>query len=581
MATRYKEIPFQLSFINVYKGYDALSGLYQESKREEIPFAVFYTSGEVADDELISVVENIELRLRFSCDDPEARLYMDGIECMSGEEKLKQDEHDLPYLSPSAQEHVIFANSGAREPLIPGMYRIQVLVGEKWYYAGYEVETKEMTKDQWALMKDELEKEIQGISRQLMRGKFDLLPGMEQIISMEIWSKWLVLEKKFLKFMIGLHNLSEKINYAIEKTYRSYPSERGREVDGMTIRYSVMYPDREDKLLHPIRQLCYDLPENRWIKKIILMVESNLAQVNEHFQAALSGFVPKNQEEALTKEKLLANQLAVVQMKNRLQQIKQAYWYRQVGDQVSKGIPHTLIHDARYREIYHFYRELLGDWPKGEVEQVASYQWKSTDVLYELWGVLTIQKMLVSLGYQPKRGWIYNDEAQEMARKHVPILEEGTIIQFEKGSVGVNLYYNVPIQNNRQSEHLYFLDAKHKKPDCRLDVFFEAHYLGTLILEVKYRPVKSLWKPLDDERKQPKSTTQLKQYYALSESGVYEGRGRPVKEVWAIYPKKDERVEEGKFYEVPHVRLMRLTPGEGNEEFFNLLESVLEGMIKN
>ena len=58
-------------------------------------------------------------------------------------------------------------------------------------------------------------------------------------------------------------------NYKIEKIYQREPMHRISKMDGITFRDYLKKGEGKQSYLVPKRSCNYDLPENRWLKKII------------------------------------------------------------------------------------------------------------------------------------------------------------------------------------------------------------------------------------------------------------------------------------------------------------------------
>ena len=71
-------------------------------------------------------------------------------------------------------------------------------------------------------------------------------------------------------------DLKEKPNYKIEKIYQREPVHRISKMDSVTFRDYLKKGEGKQSYLVPKRICNYNLPENRWLKKIITFYESEL-----------------------------------------------------------------------------------------------------------------------------------------------------------------------------------------------------------------------------------------------------------------------------------------------------------------
>ena len=250
----------------------------------------------------------------------------------------------------------------------------------------------------------------------------------------------------------------------------------------------------------------YDLPENQMIKKIIQSASKTLSEFIEAIAAMKRDTRAEGSiSESSRKGTDFIGTVRLTEMANKmrraLQWIKTAPWYGEVGPYSSSFVPHVMNMDPRYRTLFQLNRELINEKILFEMDKTYSYQWKRTDKLYEIWGIIQFIKMISGeeLGFIPTSGWIY-DENFEGQKLLLPTLPSNTKIEFVKGDLKLNLIYEalLPTQSKPTNEmNPLYTRGTHTCPDGRLDVYKSEEYIGSIIFDFKYRPKKSIW---DQER---------------------------------------------------------------------------------
>jgi hypothetical protein len=598
MVTR-SDLPFALTFLQ----HDT-----------NIPVEVFSTDPSFPFEQVPQIVENVQLEVLFQSEDPNAQFYMDGLEVLSEQIGLELDKHRIPYLTPQDEPWLLFKNTQTEEyyPLIPGFYRIKVVAGGTAYHSMIRVIPKQLTVEQWEIMRDELEAELRGLAQDLIRKNLGYGDPLLQFLPPEHLFRFLVIKKHFSAVMAALSDLRTKVNYRIRKNYRMIPAERATAVDQETIRHRLTHPEQME-LKSPVREVDYNLPENRWVKRIVQMLGRYLNEIVEALDAyvrridlELEEFqnrYPNREltahlrERQRTKKDLSTYSEVAKRMRYGVQVIQTAEWYDNVAPHAPTYVSPVLLQDPRYRALYLLYRELKAENLEINLDTSYAYQWKRTDLLYEMWGFLKICSYLShSLGYQPISGWLY-DLNNTGGSIFIPTLPPETRIVLESEDVRLHLIYNAVIPNREdadpQRDPIYLLTSFHDRPDGRIDVYKAGVYMGSLILEFKYRPRYGRYPFWDvssrSTAKRPTATNQLISYYRDSASNLlgvhtdshWRGRTRPVYETWALYPRRtgDDSPQVNEFFQDYFVRLLVLTPGQENAHVIDQLRKALDEIL--
>lgn len=574
----------------------------------EIPVTTFYSNEtELAHCNPSAVlVENIDLLIHFQCDDENSKLYMDGLESIP-EMYVEEDDNGETFLRPSNYPIPLFKFEFY--PLIPGFYRLLVETNNTKYFTLIQIKPKQLSVQQWEIMKDELESELAGLAQDLIRKNLGIGLPIGKYISSKLLHRFIVIQRNFGNVMEALSDLVNRVNHRIQKDYRLVEASQARVIDEVTIRYRLTHLENPNTYKIPVRLVEYDLPENQWIKRIVKIISRYLNEFSLAVET-YNNVIEQEILDLLRYENTDNNQLVIREkrrvlsylhscldiskkMTSAFRMIENTPWYSQIKD-THAPVSHVLLSDSRYRALYQLYRDLSSEEIEISIDSSYSYQWKRTDKLYEIWGFVQICKALIGekLGFNVVKGWLFeaNYEAGEIL---IPTLPSGTMVIFERGDIKLNLSYDstLPLtsrQTNLDVTPLY-VRGVNNRPDGRLDVFKNSTYIGSLLFDLKYRPLKGFWNTAKVRScDRPKAMHQLIAYASHCKSiFLFGDQGQdyikrdlnPVPEVWAIYP-KDSYGDLIRFSEDHSVRLICLCPGESNGHLSDCLNNFLNDAIQ-
>ncbi len=593
-------IPFQLALI---------SG--PEWNQTRLPVTRFYDQARLDGviEPAVVIKENTELAISFTSANPQARLYMDGLETLP-QERLAEDSSGRSYLSPAPLPIPLF--SYIDYPLIPGYYWLEVVLSGQHYFTPMLVEPKRLTRAQWEIMRKELNSELYKLALDLIRQSTGVGEDRQGALPLELLHRFIVIRRHFPSVMAALNDLLSRANYQVRKTYRLLPLYRVREFDDRAARSQLARPDRGDRLASPVPEVNYDLPENRWVKHILRVVSKYLTD----FCAAIATHSThiRHQVDALAdtielpgvetgrreKQKLLAvlqdYEETAVKMAKAIELLRRAPWYTQVGNTLPTHYPQALASDARYNALYGLYRELRADGVEVALDEQYTYQWKRTDQLYELWCFIKLYHALVdpSIGFQPKSGWLF-DNPLASSTMLIPVFEAGAgiILERETDNVTLHLVYDEELPRQSQDTDLerlpLFTRGINNRPDGRLDVYYNSYYAGSIIFEFKYRPLHGFWDTSAIiNALRPKAMNQLISYASDIRSPhlhtpYLDQRWRhaisPVHEVWAVFPGTANGGSYNELHEDHGVRLISLAPDEKLGSFVAALANAINTIL--
>ncbi|MGM9879669.1 MAG: DUF2357 domain-containing protein [Bacilli bacterium] len=539
----------------------------------------------------ISFKEYENIKMEFTSINVNDKLYYDGIDLLPGEICQVDSKGNL-YLVPltEGETYSIFEYSTDYYAMRVGRFVMRLLHNEKMYYQWFSVCPKNVNDEEWTIMQQELEEEIQGLSSDIIRKNISLGDNNNEVAPSQELYKFFVIKRHFNSILAALIDLKDKPNYKVEKDYRLEPLYRATYIDNITVKDYLMKGTGEEKYLVPKRVYNYDLPENRWLKKIITIYENEL-KLFRSSTMKYAKYVEKEIEEFCKyKEKNIASIIAKKKVMEELKSyletaktilsiselIKSKEWYQEIREVDSMIVPHVLIYDVRYNAFYKMYKELRQNSINIKWDESYAYSWKLSSEMYEIWCFIKICRFLIDseLGFEAK-GWIFDQIKDEHIL--VPELMSGTRVDFEKENFKIKAYYDVALgksinKTDKENEPLYS-NSRHVKPDIRLDLYKDDIYWCSLIIEVKYRTIKNFWNNKDNSCKE-----QIRAYKNDYKSKFCRGLNpefvvrkiNPVDRVWVFNPTHSlkeviDRRDEG-------IKFVQLIPGENHRNILDELK---------
>ncbi|CAG9623293.1 DUF2357 domain-containing protein [Sutcliffiella rhizosphaerae] len=575
-----------------------------------IPF-VYRTEEEIrniSDHDVPVLTENMDLHIRFE-GDPGARFYMDGLD-MLPESMVKEDEKGDVYLSPSMRDQVLYYGFTSHDqssyyPLIPGYYRIKVFVQGDVFHSIVRVKPKQVTEEQWEWMRNDIEETLHGLAQDLLRKNSHVSLDEQSPIPLTYLRQWLLLREKKAQLLLVAEELVGNPRVTIQKEHKLVPNTLAKRLDEKGIRFRLQHPEKRDVIKDAVPTLGFDLPENRWLVHILRTLYQTLQNLHE-FLVSLERSTQLEMEDLLrwgkrSEDRVRLKRKVLTQIEEMLKdaklfrsswmQVLQAPWVQELTPGLPQEIPISLSSDYRYRLYYTLYRALREQDVSVALDPIYTYHWKRTDLLYEIWGFIQVVRLLGSeeMGFIPVKGWLY-EEPTNARQVVVPELRSGASIEFMRDGLRVVVRYEeeLPVTARETSlEQPLYTSSTHLHPDCRIDVYDKEGHIGSLLLDFKYRPLRSIWdRNLIKTQRQTKTMRQLDAYSSSCRSPWYlKGRVsevalrrlRPVTEVWPVHPNMHGTTHSREIDDY-HIRPMDLTPGSDQAHFRKQLEDCLEEM---
>lgn len=518
----------------------------------------------------IRIFENEEVMILFDSDDPNARLYLDALDVLPDGNGILVDEDGRIYRSVSNVAIPLYKQSDDYDALRVDAFRLCVLCNEKRYYSLLEVLPKQLSGNEWAMMRDDLENEIRGLAQDIVRRNIGLGRDQKGSIPPQKLYTFFVMQKYASKVLASLIALQNAPKYRIVTEYTEVDDSKAIKMDSVTIRKYLRKGGAANQLSVPVKRINYDIQENRLLKRIVSIYDRELTQ----FETTISGILEywkkekrrehrqynelyeQGLQEFLTTAKKLRMVTAI---------IKTQEWFKSVGSLTDGAIPHAFALDSRYGVLYKMYEDLRNPEFKIQLDPTYSYSWKKSSSLYEMWCFVRICRAFANRYDVAGNTWNLHFGDNLL----FPYLNNGEKMSFENDDIKLDIIFDQFIPTNPAKTKLhsnpFYTVGKHKRPDITIDIYTQKDdwYIGSIILECKYRKLSSFWYGSSDWSSKP----QIQAYYTDNKSELtYDGLGglfdmRPIQSVIVLTP---DVIAEGKTAKTINTLIKTMKPDPTN-----------------
>lgn len=577
----------------------------------------------------LRILENRNLSIRLTSTNMDAALDMDGFDGLDNPDIAHADG---TYLKSSHSFVQVF--SGESFPLPPGLYVLKVTVNDKEYYTGFEVVSSVMGDNRiWKSMVADI---MDCIPRQVVDYAYIRSVAKQfaynEVTPHMLW-KMLVLNEGYARVIAALNDIRNNPHNRLIKRYKLHGYRNRREIDARSKRLNASKYHPANKEFVPQKELSFDLLENRYLKRILLDLSNRMQQCLDEASSDMLTVAEdlknvkyegdKKQPEYIRKRKvssfLLSQCTKIERLKTSINALMQVQWIKELPAFQGPVISTQNFSDPRYNVIFSLYSKLDRIAREYSSDKHMTLLWKRTSLMYEYWNIILLVKSIMNNGFT-----LQSSDAAQMTDRGIIFSElvAGRNFSFKSkdGRYILKLYYekevprvnynvsdekraerNAQKNTNKYSQPLYTKKANNT-PDCIIDCYEcdeleqEKFYLGSLIVDFKYRKRSSLWNDNQEYVYKDFRNTgyeydscanQFKAYKDMRTIffGDCDGLGdnisdrfiKPVHEVWALYP-NIENPKSVEFKSGYGVRFISSLPG--NEDVVQKqLEKFLEWLM--
>lgn len=472
-----------------------------------------------------TIKENDEMDLYFNSPIKDARLYLDALECCPSSNRIMVDDEGLIYCTPGEEVIALYRSDSNYDALRVDVLQISVSCGLNSYVSFLKIAPKQLSLEEWAIMRDDLETEIQGLAQDIVRRNIGLGDEAKGLLPPDDLYTFLIINKNAHSIMGALLDIKDKPKYKLEKRYEEVDESKNREIDTETVKKYLQRGAQTHTLLVPRRDIVYDIQENRLLKKIVKAYDKKLAHFIDVLDSTLNyrrQRLTRYSKHCLYDEKYIQGLEAYLATAEKLKKItniiKNTEWFRTVNNPKDMFIPHSFAIDSRYGSLYRMYSEMNKRNFSVQLDSQYSYSWKKSSSLYEMWCYICICRSFLQK---------YTEVGMKLqdifVKKHLfPFLESGTKVLLENEDSVVEIIYDSALPKKSEQVKLYknplYITGKHTRPDICINMYSKKSgwYVGSFIIECKYRTLKAFW-----HGKTWSSREQIKAYHNDSKSPLF------------------------------------------------------------
>ena len=534
------------------------------------------------EEDCATIKENDEMDLYFNSTDKEARLYLDALECCPSSNRIMVDDEGFVYCTPGEEVIKLYRSDSSYDALRVDVLQISVMCGLNSYFSFLKIAPKQLSLEEWKIMRDDLETEIQGLAQDIVRRNIGLGDEVKGLLPPDDLYAFLIINKNAHAIMSALLDIKDKPKYKLKKRYEEVDESKNREIDTETVKKYLQRGAVNHTLLVPRRDIVYDIQENRLLKKIVKAYDEKLAHFIDVIYSTLNyrkQRLTRYPKHSLYDEKYiqgLESYLATAEKLKKITNIiKSAEWFQTVKNPEDMFIPHSFAVDSRYGSLYRMYSEMNKRNFSVQLDPQYSYSWKKSSSLYEMWCYICICRSF--LQEYTEVGLRVQDI---FMKDHLfPFLKSGTKILLENEDSAVEIIYDSVLPKKSEQVKLYghplYITGKHTRPDICINMYSKKSgwYVGSFIIECKYRSLKAFW-----YGNTWSSREQIKAYHNDSKSPLFFNgfldrftASRPVLHVFTFTPDIFDERE----YSDDQVTLLTFRPTRDR----NIVEKVCERLI--
>ncbi len=449
-----------------------------------------------------TIKENDEMDLYFNSTDKEARLYLDALECCPSSNRIMVDDEGFVYCTPGEEVIKLYRSDSSYDALRVDVLQISVTCGLNSYFTYLKILPKQLSLEEWKIMRDDLETEIQGLAQDIVRRNIGLGDEVKGILPPDELYAFLIINKNAHAIMSALLDIKDKPKYKLKKRYEEVDESKNREIDTETVKKYLRRGALNHTLLVPRRDVVYDIQENRLLKKIVKAYDEKLAHFINVIHSTLTyrkQRLTRYPKHSLYDEKYIQGLETYLVTAEKLKKItniiKSAEWFQTVKNPEDMFIPHSFAVDSRYGRLYRMYSEMNKHNFSVQLDPQYSYSWKKSSSLYEMWCYICICRSFL------KEYTEVGLRIQDIFMKdHLfPFLKSGTKILLENKDSVVEIIYDsvLPKKSDQVKpyENPLYITGKHTRPDICINMYSKKSewYVGSFIIECKYRSLKAFW----------------------------------------------------------------------------------------
>lgn len=436
------------------------------------------------EDKVYEVVENsiYALNIKISGND---KLYFEGLDQLEFEDEdiFEVDDNKNQYIKKNCVID-LYDQSNTENSYVPGYYKISLLHDDKQYLRWIHVSPKFIDEDNYSEMVNDIERKMVGLSQSVNRGKH----GVKITNTVDYDNRKIdILIKNYYDFQVAVYRILKVPRNRISSEYK-WINKNDVAMDYVSTIKMASNPQKNKRYLKR-HVIDFNTSDNVTLKNSLIRIREIIISIFDSIGTSIH----------LQHSKILYDYLALID------NLLENSWLTEVKEnRNTERKAGSAFSNFSYNFIFELNDKLDSVKNiKNKKHEGFSYFRKSSQNLYEIWGYFKVIDTLINMGFSYNKGFI--DDIYKRIDTGEVIkngLTSGTNVLLTKTennlSIKVKVIYDDEITNIRNSSYIW-TDARHRKPDIRMDFFDKDDvFIGTIVVDTKYRRRETFTK---DERK--------------------------------------------------------------------------------
>lgn len=531
------------------------------------------------------------------------------------------NEEGMIFLPPSTP-FLLSANEHQEEGYVPGSFKLRYKSDEQDIQMFFEVAPQTFSSQTLTLMTELLEQEAPGVTKNwFSRSSMEITVQQRSVLD-----SYHYLVNHFDEIINSLNRIMKRPIEDLDQEYQL--TKVSKKPTAKSKRWSAKNANRQgtqtqQRFLEKRKFINYDVPENRAIKQMIFKISSLILQLNRQYSQHGKSLTSQLLEAEQTLEELIQRKDSLSDLFNfkktrggldreisfkkdeiknlkRKLEIHQRYvnqiqgmngrliamlnegWMANIQASFNGKISRRFLRHPSYSFIYEVYRTLTSSQSKSEnLQGFPTYQ---TSKLFEFYNFFLMIHLLEEQGFRWVSGW---QKSNRSSSYQVCTINEGDEVWFENSNQQrVRLSYDRFLKKSSDAkregkEQLVSVNSNSRRPDLLLELFDHDQFQRGMVIEVKYRKLKSLYQ----EDYETDVMKQLLDYRALN---YYDPQQRPaliqqaIDTVLTIYPTHFEsQLVHEELYDFKFIPITPTTFSSENQGVQWIKESLIQFLTRS
>lgn len=531
------------------------------------------------------------------------------------------NEEGMIFLPPSTP-FLLSNNEHQEEGYVPGSFKLRYKSDEREIQTFFEVAPQTFSSQTLTLMTELLEQEAPGVTKNWFSQS-----SMEiNIQQRSVLDSYHYLVNHFDEIINSLNRIMKRPIEDLDQEYQI--TKVSKKPTAKSKRWSAKNANRQgtqtqQRFLEKRKFINYDVPENRAIKQMMFKISSLILQLNrqysQHGKSLTSQLIEAEQtlEELIQRKDNLSDPFnfkktrggldrEISLKKDEIKSLKRKFeihqryvnqiqgmngrliamlnegWMANIQASFNGKISRRFLRHPSYSFIYEVYRTLTSSQSKSEnLQGFPTYQ---TSKLFEFYNFFLMIHLLEEQGFRWVSGW---QKSNRSSSYQVCTINEGDEVWFENSNQQrVRLSYDRFLKKSSDAkregkEQLVSVNSNSRRPDLLLELFDHDQFQRGMVIEVKYRKLKSLYQ----EDYETDVMKQLLDYRALN---YYDPQQRPaliqqaIDTVLTIYPTHFEsQLVHEELYDFKFIPITPTTFSSENQGVQWIKESLIQFLTRS